>query len=286
MIKWSKIPTKDRKNVYREKSSGKSLLLKTAMLKDIYKDLECVCFMAGPSLCEFDQDVIESFCKDKPVISIKTAAQKFRDITDVCITNHYATFDFPVDRPYMVLSRQETPLGYENWINTDLVELNTHRINFLNQPDTLWGSDTSARHSRSVVNANRWEENSFINNPFNRIIGPGIMNDMIVPLLVHFGVKKVSFLGWDGAKIQEDGSIRHFYDIETQYKPTLNYVSNKFNLNNLKSDTTECEQQIAERGETSVLRYFTSKNVDIEILTKNSTVTNEIKRNYVLYGER
>jgi hypothetical protein len=137
----------------------------------------------------------------------------------------------------------------------------------------------------SVINANRWEENSFIKNPYNRIIGPGIMNDMVVPLLVHFGVKKASFLGWDGAKITDDGSINHFYDIEKQYTPTLNYVSNKFNLNNLKSDTDECEQQIAERGEQDVLRFLNSKNIEIEILTKNSTVTSKITRNYALYGE-
>lgn len=285
MIKWDNIPVKDRKDVYKEKSEGKSLLVKTAMLRNIYKNLECVCFLAGPSLCEFDQDSIEKFCEGKPVFSVKTTAMKFKDITDVCITNHYATFDFPTDRKYLVLSRQETPLGYKNWINTDLVEMSTHRIHFKNKPDTLWGSDVTARHSRSVVNANRWEENSFINSPYNRIIGPGIMNDMVVPLLVHFGVSKVSILGWDGAKIQEDGSINHFYDIEKQYVPTLNYVSNKFNLNNLKSDTKECEQQIATKGEKAVFKYLLSKNVEIEILTKNSLVTNKIKRNYVLYGE-
>jgi hypothetical protein len=285
MIKWSKIPIKERKTVFKEKSEGKSLLLKTAMLKDMYKSEDCVCFLAGPSLCEFQQQKIEDFCQGKAVFSLKTSAAKFESITDACITNHYATFNFPKVRDYMVLSRQEMPLGYKNWINTDLVELDTHSISFENEPDTMWGSDVTARHSNSVVNANRWEENSFVNSPYNRIIGPGIMNDMVVPLLVHFGVKKVSFLGWDGAKITEDGSIRHFYDIEDQYKPTLNYVSNKFNLNNLKSDTNECEQQIAERGEVSVFNYLSSKGIQLEILTKNSTVTDKIKRNYVLYGE-
>ena len=81
------------------------------------------------------------------------------------------------------------------------------------------------------------------------------------------------------------GGIRHFYDIEPLYKPEINYVSNKFNLNNLKSDTNECEQQIAKNGELSVMRYLRSNDVEIEILTKNSTVNDAISRNYVLYGE-
>jgi len=180
---------------------------------------------------------------------------------------------------------QEAPLGYDNWINQNLIDPKTYSTKFKNEPDVLWGSDTTARHSMSVVNADRWEENSFINNPYNRIIGPGIMNDMVVPLLVHFGVKKVSILGWDGATIQENGSIRHFYDIEKDYTPTLNYVSDRFDLNNLKSDTTECEQQIAAKGEESVFDYLSSKEIEIEILTKNSLITNKINRNYVLYGE-
>ena len=169
---------------------------KTAMLKDMYKGCECVCFLAGPSLCEFDQSKIESFCNNKPVFSLKTSAIKFESITDICITNHYATFNFPAERDYVVLSRQEMPLGYKNWINTDLIDIETHSIKFENEPDTLWGSDVSTRHSMSVINADRWEENSFMNNPYNRIIGPGIMNDMVVPLLVHFGVKKLAF--WVG----------------------------------------------------------------------------------------
>ena len=32
------------------------------------------------------------------------------------------------------------------------------------------------------------------------------------------GIKKVNMLGWDGAKIQPDGSIKHFYDNEPPFK--------------------------------------------------------------------
>lgn len=286
MIKWSEIPVKERKAKYKQISDGKSLLVKTAMLTNIYKNLDCVLINCGPSASEFDKEVIADFCKDKPLFTVKTVTKKYSDITDIHISNFYATFQFPQERDYIVLTRQEMPLGYNNWINPDLVEHDTLCETFENEPDTLWGSDVTARHSNSVVNGNRWEENSLKNNPYNRIIGPGIMNDMIVPILVHTGIKKVSILGWDGAKIQKDGSIKHFYDLEPQYKPTINYVSNKFDLNNLKSDTAECEQKIAKRGEDHILDYFKTKNIEIEILTKNSAISNSIKRNYILYGEQ
>ena len=85
--------------------------------------------------------------------------------------------------------------------------------------------------------------------------------------------------------MDEKGAAKHFYDIETEYKPTLNYVSNKFDLNNLKSDTSECEQQIAKRGEEAVLRYLNSKGIEINIMSKQSLITDKIKRNYILYGD-
>jgi len=285
MIRWSEIPVKDRKKVYDEISRDKSLLMKTVMFKDIYKGLECVVFSCGVSTSEFPRERVDEFCKDKPVFTVKSATIKYSDISDICITNLYATCDFPKERDYLVFARQEMPLGYDNWINPDLVDEETIKQMFSNEPNILWGSDVSARHSNSVVNANRWEENSLQKNPYNRIIGPGIMNDMVVPILVHCGISKVSILGWDGANIQNDGSIKHFYDVETEYKPDINYVSSKFNLNNLKSDTNECEQQIAKKGELSVMRYLKSKNIEIEILTKNSNINDNINRNYVLYGE-
>ena len=285
MFKWNKIPLKERKQKFKDMSRGKSLLLKNAMLRGIYEGLECLCISAGTSTSEFEYQTIKEYAKNKPMFTIKTSTMKYKDITDVCITNYYASFHFPSERPYMVLARQETPLGYNNWVNKELIEMSTFSEKFQNEPDILWGSDITARHSNSVVNGNRWVENEIENSGYNRIIGPGLMNDMVVPIMVHCGIKKINILGWDGAKIQPDGSIKHFYDNEPKYKPTLNYVSNKFNLNNLKSDTHECEQQIAKRGEESLLRYLVSKGIEINILTKHSEINSQIKRNYTLYGE-
>ncbi len=288
MVNWSEIPLKERKSKYREISKDKSLLVKTAMLSGIFKNHEAVLISCGPSASEFNYETIKNYCKDKALFTVKTATQKYKDITDVHVSNFYATFQFPADRKYMALTRQEMPIGYANWINTDMIELETHCLQFDNEPDVMWGSDVTARHSNSVCMANRWEENTFKNNPYNRIIGPGIMNDMIVPLLVHTRVKKVSILGWDGAQIRENGSIEHFYDSEPEYTPTINYVSphtNKFNLYDLKSDTNECERDIGQSAEDRIVQYLAENNIEMEILTKNSTITDKIKRNYVLYKQ-
>jgi len=286
MIKWLDIPIKERKNKYKEISKNKSLPLKTLMFKDMYKGADAVLLNCGPSLSEFSIDKIKNFCENKAVFTVKTATMKFNDISDICITNFYATFHFPHlnERKYLVFARQEMPLGFDNWVNPDLIVKNTFGESFQNDPDILWGSDVTVRHSKSVVMTKRWEENSLENSPYNRVLGPGIMNDMIVPILIHSGVSKVSVLGWDGANIDNNGNIKHFYDIEPEYTPNLNYVTDDFNLNNLKSDMNECEQQIGKLGELQILEYFNKKGVDIEILTKNSSVSDKIKRNNILYN--
>ena len=109
MSRWNNIPLKERKRKYREISFGKSLLLKTAMFKDIYKGLECVVMNCGTSVSEFPVEKITSFCQNKPVFAVKTSTLKFKDIVDVCITNFYATFQFPSERDYIVCLLYTSP---------------------------------------------------------------------------------------------------------------------------------------------------------------------------------
>lgn len=285
MNKWLTVPIKERKQIFRKLANNRTRQQKTKLFKNMFQNAEAVCFLTGVSLSEFPVHKIEEFCENKVVFAVKTAALKFPNIVDVCITNSYNTFHFPEDRNYLVFARQDMPINRSNWVNLQLIKKQTHALKFKNDPDILWGSDVSAGHSRSVCNANRWEENSFDNNPDNRIIGPGIMNDMVVPILVHTGVSKVSFLGWDGSRLDNKGNIKHFYDIEKIYSPEMNFVTDDFDMKNLKSDLPEHEQEIGQRSEIHLTSYLKSNNIDIEILTKNSNINSCVNRNFVLYGE-
>tara|TARA_R100001129_G_C5315323_1_gene246236 strand:+ start:62 stop:919 length:858 start_codon:yes stop_codon:yes gene_type:complete len=285
MNKWLTVPLKERRFFFKKLANKRTRQQKTKLFKNMFQGSEAVCFLTGVSLNEFPVDKIQKFCENKVVFAVKTAALKFPNIVDICITNSYNTFHFPKEKNYLVFARQDMPINYKNWVNADLIKKNTYALNFVNEPDILWGSDVSAGHSKSVCNANRWNENSFDNNPDNRIIGPGIMNDMVAPILVHTGVTKVSFLGWDGSRLDQNGNIKHFYDIEESYKPTMNYVTDDFDMNNLKADLPEHEQEIGQRSEIHLTKYLEYNNIDIEILTKNSNINSYVNRNFVLYEE-
>jgi len=283
MINWKEVAVKDRKNVYKEICKNKSLEEKTKLLKNIYEGLEGVCLVTGPSLLEFSQEKIEQFCKDKPVFAVKTATLKFSKVVDVCITNSYNTYQPHPKRKYLVLARQETPIQFNNWINQDLIEKNTFYNSFFYEPDILWGSDTTVGHSKSVCKTNKWKENSLENTPINRVLGPGIMYDMIVPILIHTGLSKVGFLGWDGSDLDKKGNIKHFYDVEKKYRPMMNCVTDDFDLNNLKADLQEHEQQIGTNAQARLYEYFVESGCQPEILTKNSSINSSFPRNDILY---
>lgn len=283
MNKWLTIPIKERKLMFKKLGKNRTRQQKTKLFKNMFQGSESVCFLTGVSLNEFPADKIEKFCENKAVFAVKTAAQKFPNIVDICITNSYNTFHFPENRNYLVFARQDMPINQPNWVNLDLIKRETYSLKFKNSPDILWGSDISCGHSRSVCKANRWHENSLDNNPDNRILGPGIMFDTVAAVMAHTGVKLISFLGWDGSRLNEEGKIKHFYDIETDYKPTMNYVSDDFDMKNLKADLTEHEQEIGQKSEIDLTNYLKSNNINIEILSKMSNINSYVDRNFVLY---
>ena len=275
---WKKISLKDRKIFLKEKLKGLSLEDKTDLLFNSFEGEECVCLATGMSLLDYSEDKVREFCKDKVVLSVKTASLKFKHVTDICVTNYYNSFSFSGNEDFLLLSRQETLLDHPNWVNAGLVTPETYAANFPFSPDVLWGCDTSGKHSNSVCNANRWKENELSKRKVNRLLGPGILNDMAIPTMVHLGVSKIYFLGWDGSLLDKKGKVKHFYDLERKYKPNLNKIRSDLDLKIVKSDLPKDEQQVVRDAEEDIVKYFASKEIDIFTLSKTSNITNNIPR--------
>lgn len=262
----------------KNKLSELNLEQQTDLLENYCDDCEVVVLTTGPSLLDYSSEKIKDFCKDKIVLSVKTASLKFEDITHFSITNFYNTFQLTGNEKYVTLARRETKWGTQNFVNGHLVLRETWTNSFNIKPDILWGCDNTVQHSRSVCHANRWKENELRYQKINRILGPGILNDMVIPVAVHLGASKIYFLGWDGSRLNYNGNVKHFYTIEKQYTPTINLINPNFNLNNLKADLEFDEQKIVRNSELSLLNYLNSKNIESYILSKSSSVNNKFKR--------
>ena len=283
-INWSDYPVKERAGVAKA-------ALKTAetyeesndILKDMYKGESVVCIATGSSILDFTREQLSEMIGHIPVFALKTAAKRHCDIVDVCVSNYYNTFDEEV--PYLFLARQEAPHTGGNIVNANIVYPGTYKAVFENFPDLQWGSDTSGLHALSVCNANRWEENSIENSPFDRILGPGCLNDMAIPVMVHMGVRHIRFIGWDGSDVKQNGTINHFYDVEKEFEPTMNSISRSFDLRNLKADLAIDEQEIVRNASSDIKSYLLNNGVSMSIASKNSTVDENIERDYTFYNK-
>lgn len=284
-VNWEDYPVKDRagvaKKLLRMVKRYKDV---NRVLKDMYKGQTAVCIATGSSVLDFTPEELSAKIGHLPVFALKMAAKRHEDIVDVCVSNYYNTFDEEV--PYLFLARQEAPYTQDNPVQKQILYPATFKQHFDNPPDVQWGSDTSRGHSGSVCYANRWEENSIENSPNDRILGPGCLNDMAIPVMVHMGVSHIQFMGWDGSDVKHNGTINHFYDVEREFEPTMNGISRGFDLRNLKADTPLDEQEIVRRATLDMQTYLSDNGVGMTILTKNSTVDENINRDFHLYSKK
>lgn len=282
---WGDYPVKERASIAKKllKDNVRHKVVAN-ILKDMYKGETVVCLATGASLLDFSPEALSHKIGHLPVFALKMAAVRHEDIVDVCVSNYYNTFDKEV--PYLFLARQEAPLGSSNLVNRSIVYPATFKQQFTVRPDVEWGSDNTCLHSQSVCNANRWAENSIENSPKNRILGPGCLNDMAIPVMVHMGVSRIMFMGWDGSDVKHNGTISHFYDVERQFEPTMNSIWPNFDLRNLKADTALDEQEIVRRASVDIKNYLEGEGISISILTKNSTVDEGIHRDFFLYEKK
>jgi len=282
---WKDVPLKKRAAV----AKGALKMCSTyddanEIIQDMYKGETAVCIATGSSILDFTPEELAVEIGHMPVFALKMAAKRHEDIVDVCVSNFYNTFDEDVS--YLFLARQEALHTDANKVNGSLVISGTHKLMFDNFPDLLWGSDTRGLHSRSVCNANRWEENSIKNSPCDRILGPGCLNDMAIPVMVHMGISHIKFMGWDGSDVKTDGTINHFYDVEKEFEPSMNSISSSFDLRNLKADLSIDEQEIVRNASLDIRDYLSKSGIGISIATKNSSVDEGIERDYSFYQKK
>lgn len=284
-INWEDYPIKERaRAAKRALGVVKKYKDSNKIIKDMYKGETVVCIATGSSILDFTQEELSAEIGHMPVFALKMAAKRHGDIVDVCVSNYYNTFDEEV--PYLFLARQEERHTEANHVNSGIVYPATYKLSFGNPPDILWGSDISGLHSRSVCNANRWEENSIENSPSDRILGPGCLNDMAIPVMVHMGVSHIKFMGWDGSDVNSNGTINHFYDVERKFEPQMNSISKSFDLRNLKADLNLDEQDIVRSASLDIRDYLSNNGIGISIATKNSNVDKGISRDYSFYNKK
>ena len=292
-VDWSSIPVKDRKTKLKSLlpkiTNDQEMVDSVNLFEGIYDGLDAVCIGTGPSLLQIPKSKLEEFCKDKAVFCLKSSVLKYPEVADVCITNtmniHHDILQ--EDRGYLVFGRKECPYYSPNSkLNPFLIKRETLREDVYKYFDICWGYEAVGGHANSLCNKDHWEEHELNKAPFNRPCGPGILNDTGIHVMVHTGVKSISFIGWDGNVTTKEGFSMHYYDIEREYHPNINVGRRDVNLEALlRSNLPMSENEIIRAGAFKVKEYLASKNIDIQIIAKDSHIDERVERNFFLYDD-
>lgn len=171
--------------ILKEFRSNKQMTLKEKMnmLKDKYKGQKCYIITCGPSLNDYDPNLIRNFVADGVVFCVKQAFNIFSDVCDFhminfCNLEHY--------------NHQKTITCYMH--QDELTQLNYDLCFWLNKSVQF-----NKYHAQKVLPISRTMD--FDNYTFDKILarpeGPGIMYELGIYMAIHLGVSEICCIGWD-----------------------------------------------------------------------------------------
>lgn len=171
------------------------------VLKDAYRGQTAFIISCGPSLSQYDPDLLRAFLSDKLVLSIKQAYQITAGQTDFHILHHSNIQRYRYPSPAPVVVNEDEGQSFI-------------------QPDLLLPKDALDLY-QAVSLSRQFDRYRLDKNPV-RPCGPGILYEVAIYLALHLGAANAVILGWDLFSDPEqlrqlfDGAIehKHFYDAD------------------------------------------------------------------------
>jgi hypothetical protein len=250
--------TKELKN--NIKKLGRDYQAKTDLLHNQYLGEDCYILSCGPSLNDYEQDLLKDKLKNKLVFSVKTTYNIYSDISDFLFFNCCnlpPTYEKPYHYEYndstISIASSNFPEGtrwspiqkYDVFFKIPLVDTSTQMNEFLS------------------INKNF--DNYLISTSFNRPVGPGIMYETVIFMAVHLGVKSINTIGWDlSLNTTKTEQYDHFY-------PKDSKLFNPGSMMNWEIDATT-------KASKELYFWLKNKNIELNILTKNSSLYSGIPR--------
>lgn len=153
----------------------------------------------GPSMGRW-REVHAGLAAEQPlVLCVKQAVDEVGPLCDIHVFNAYNV------QRYRYRGRRPLVVAGSGLDNAPLFEASDQRYSVVGGgPNSDLVRDTLA--GALSFEAHELEQTGMARRPW----GPGIMYEMVFPLLVHLGVTRIVTVGWDVA--DSDGRNSHFYD--------------------------------------------------------------------------
>ena len=259
---------------------------KLKLLKDRFKDSECVILTAGPSFKDNNKVDLINLLKDKLVISVKQTVIGLEEYTDFHLVNpfNYVKYNNILDRTIKIsLSANSIfyPIPfYDADINLKLIK--DHSL-----------------HESIAIKQNY--EKFRLDKEVKRPLGPGIMHELGIYLPVLLGCKRIYVIGWDLGN-KNDSLIERYYEKENIFLkirrsiilhslPFFNIFYNRienlvrlglFSIGidvkiNLPGVTID-EAKLIANSTNKLYKWLKSKNIDLYVISNRSLLDEIIPR--------
>ena len=227
-------------------------------LKNKHTNKDLVILTCGPSLTEYDKDLICKFLENKIVICVKESIIEYKNYADyfICNTTRERRYNF-VDKTIKLYQRKNTTGE--------------------NKYDIFLNEDLPFSKNRQLLRIKNFEKYNFENN-IKRPWGPGILYESVFYLCLYMGIKNVYTIGWDLIDINNPTVITHYFD---NYK-TKDYKKSKvWSIKDFKKDGHLEEMKMVNKNIPFMYNYFKNKGMNIFVVGKKSYVNSKIPRIYL-----
>ena len=255
------IPKKQKINhLKRVISSTSDLKEKMDILENSFEGETCYILNCGPSLNDVDENEFRQFLKDKNVLSIKQAYNKFAKETDFHFFN---CSNLPHDE------RSYLPQHYKYNNNTIAIASSNYdlgaRWHKIQKTDIFFKIPIRTEINNEFVSVTKAFDEFIISDNLVRPCGPGIMYETVIYMAMHLGFKKIIAIGWDLSQDSpSEDNYEHFYG------------STKSLIN--RGDILPWEIEVTRNATKELFYWLKDKGIELELLSDKSKLYENIPR--------
>jgi glycosyltransferase involved in cell wall biosynthesis len=237
----------------------RDLTKKINLLKDTYKDKECVILACGPSLNDVDKDKLREFCNDKVVLAVKQAYDFLPEVVDFHFWNcsnlpspsiNGAHYPYWKKEPIVICSS-----NYDLGMRWDASKQNQ---------DVFFKIPIRTEINNEFVTKTKKFDDYLLEKQLTRPCGPGIMLETVIYTAVHLGVNKITAIGWDINNAQTEKEHQHFFGDTDKL----------FN----RGDVLDWEIEANQKASKDLFDWLKEKNIELVLASDKSSLYNGIPR--------
>lgn len=225
--------------------------------KEINADKEVVIFTCGPSLGKFNKQKMLNFCKDKVIFTVKQAFHKYGEISN------YHFFNDNNFLPYNTEAIKIASSGNLEWARKYIWK-EQFKI------DLFFRIVNATGDVNQSISGTLDFQKMLLSSQKERVWGPGIMYETVLPFALYTGTKKIYVNGWDYTTTEE-GTLKHYYDEKKAEKILIN-TGNKI------GEMANKEKEVFLKSTDSMYDFLKTLGVELKIISNCSELSNKFER--------